>query len=491
VPDLWRAVLIGPLRFIAPLIGYAIVYPLLLNSASLSVVGLWALLATIQSAALLADIGFTQTITLQLTRPEHSARRNAARAFFTVHLAFSALGLISATTLAALFAFFFGYRNGTYGLVGMATATALATVGAALQLKSRVDAAVLAAHDENAWVQFTTGWTSLLTYVPATLGVLLNYPLEGFGIGIALSGCTLYLLSTRRARRWIAHESAGNFGSTEWLRELGSLIKTGRHFYAIGAGLVIRVPISRFLLAAVAGLEAVGMFDIAMRVTQAIRDGIAVGFSALLPSFSRLTLQEDIEEIANLIKLSLLVLLPIGGLALGGLLVCGHAVVTTWLGQPPNDLWLCIKVLAVWQFITLVNVPYWFLLQASGNERLAALSIWLHTGLLVAAAALVPIDNAVDFSVYWTISAIATQLFIYASVEVKLKLLKRTMYLRPVIAAILLSVLTLGAGWLVDSFNGEPAKYWPTMLTFVGFAALLQWLFWRIGFLGIISGLRG
>ena len=69
--------------------------------------------------------------------------------------------------------------------------------------------------------------------------------------------------------------------------------------------------------------------------------------------------------------------------------------------------------------------PFWYLLQASHHEKIAAIAIWAHTisVLLLLPLVFIGINISLDqLLIYWTITALLTQVLIYFFVESKLSM---------------------------------------------------------------------
>jgi O-antigen/teichoic acid export membrane protein len=114
-----------------------------------------------------------------------------------------------------------------------------------------------------------------------------------------------------------------------------------------------------------------------------------------------------------------------GAISLGTFWVLADHLISLWLGEIPQHAVLATRTLIIWNLITLFNVPFFFLLKAASEEKVLSLAIWLHTSLLLL---MIPIAIIIDVSlfgmlVYWTVSSLFTQLYIYYQVHHKLCLL--------------------------------------------------------------------
>jgi hypothetical protein len=106
-----------------------------------------------------------------------------------------------------------------------------------------------------------------------------------------------------------------------------------------------------------------------------------------------------------------------------------------------------------------MNVPFWYLLQASHHEKIAAIAIWVHTVsvLLLIPLAFTGINVSLDqLLIYWTITSLLTQVFIYYFAESKLSMFWIVFKNRRLIIVFFTSILFFAAillAGLVISFK--------------------------------------
>ena len=227
--------------------------------------------------------------------------------------------------------------------------------------------------------------------------------------------------------------------------------------------MLIRQPVVRYVVAISLGLSATGVFDIAMRVTTTLREIAANGFSTLFPFFSYFYRRNDKRKIINVIRTSLIILIPVGFISTIIFIFYSEFIYSIWLKEIPPGAVLATIVLAIWQLITLINVPFWHLLLASHNEKIAAISIWAHTLsiLLIIPLKLIGVEFALySLLIYWTATSLLTQLLIYISVERKLSLLWIVFKSKQIISIIIINViyfiLTMFTGRLIETEIGIP-----------------------------------
>jgi O-antigen/teichoic acid export membrane protein len=370
-----------------------------------------------------------------------------------------------------------------YSKNALAISVVLLLIGAFIQLAGKLDAAILSARHDNYFVQSVMTISPVLTYSAAIIGTLLKRPIEGLAIGTVLTG--IATVSVYRFRLFHHHsewiDSKNTLSSGDSVKRFFSLTRRGWHLYSCSVGMMIRGPIYRLVIVSVVGLQAAAVFDIAMRLTQAVRGVIATGFSVLFPSFAFLSRSGERVKTIELIQISLMVLLTLGSLSLGLLMGAIRPILSVWLGDYPPDLVPSTRILAIWHIITLANVPFWYLLQATHNESVAALSIWAHTFAIILVIPFSSVFNisVVDLMVYWTVTSVLTQGLIYYYVQKKLGLLWQTV-LNPRIIILLLVVITYSSSsyWISSRVTDmqEMALYFsPTTATLVVITALVVW----------------
>ncbi|MEX2621052.1 MAG: hypothetical protein WD250_12640 [Egibacteraceae bacterium] len=482
--DIGKSVLLGPLRLAVPSLGYLALYPLLLRRYGVEVVGLWGLISALSTVIAVADIGFSQLLRREVNpRTDHSTLRerradhSCAQGLYLLLLAagFVVLLLSSPAISDAV--------KGVYPAPALVGALLVLMAASALQLILQLDDAVLSGLQDAAFTHGVRALTPILMVAGALGGALTGVPIEGLSAGTFVANAVGLALLRRRLHRhhpqWAAAETALSRG--EWVRQTARTARRGWHFYSIAIGSLVREPLARVIVAFMLGLPGVAVWDVAMRVTRVARDLITAGLTVLYPSLASLSQARDRAEMVRLMQLTLILVAIVGGSSLGLLIgTAGLAIPllfpTLGQGAPTTT-----QVLAIWNLITLLNVPFWYALQATGFERHAAWSVWAHTaslGLLVILAA--PFSfTVVSVALYWTVSAVVTQVLIFGQVHRQLGLFW------PVLRAASVRGSLVGSVVLVaGAFLARPAarllEHWgaPTTAATVAYLALLFGLFW-------------
>ena len=425
--DISFTVLAGPLKFIVPLISYAFLYPLLLSRFGPELLGLWSLLYSIVALIGAGDIGFSQILTREAGQGRtESELKNSYKDYVATNRSYHLITALLVLLFLVFKEYFAAKVEGLYASSGFTLAVVLVITGSMIQLGGKLDAAILAARQDNFFVQLTWSLAPVFVFIPSVIGVFFQKPLEGLGLGICLSGLLVRCICGRRLRHrhpvWSSC-SCSCSPRDSWRRTI-DLCRRGGHFYMLSLGMMLRGPIVRFIIASSIGLAAVAVFEIGLRLTQTMRDCIANGFGVLYPSFGYFFRKGDTAQIIETSRLSIMTLVPLGTLALSMIICFAELIFTWWLPEIPAQLVRATLILSAWQLITLFNVPFWYILQAAGLEKIASWSVWIHTLCICALfplATLFKLD-IVDFCLYWTLSSLATQVMIYYTIEKRLSL---------------------------------------------------------------------
>jgi O-antigen/teichoic acid export membrane protein len=467
--DLKLSVLSGPLTTIIPILSYAFLYPIILLRTNIEVLGLWSLYVTTASFFTVADFGFSQHFIREATQEKTSDELATIKLeLFSARRFYFILGVIIILTILALNEVLFKSTEKIYPSSGLLFSALVIVLGAIILLISSLDSAILSARADNYFVRLIRSISPLFTYGMAVTGALLSYPIEGFAIGFLISN--IFLVVVYQLRLKVKHKDWHGINISVSINESLSSIrlmlqKTWR-LYSVSIGMLIRQPIVRYVIAITLGLSSAGAFDIAMRVTTAIRDLVAAGFNPLYPSLSYFYKKNERDKIIRVIRISLFILIPFGVISTVLLISYAEILYKFWLKEIPPETLSATFILMVWQFMTLINLPFWHLLLASHNEKIAAISIWVHT---VSILLIIPFEalgihfTVYSLLVYWTSTAILTQFLIYYFVEKKMSLFNVIFKNKQMIVIIVINIFYLiivgifsklfRGIWIIEEFN--------------------------------------
>lgn len=420
--DLKLSYLVAPLRFIAPILGYLALYPIILEKHGLEVLGLWGLLAAIPQALESMDMGFSLILTRDVGGQDVQQLQKVYRKYRASQKVLG-LMLLMIAILASCLAYFGNLPGTAYQPSAVREALLLMVIAVAVQRFASLDRAILNGRGDNYFVHFTGTVTPVLFFSISIMGAWFGFPLQFLAIGYIttnLANWWFYRVRIRnRHSEW--HKLTAHPGSPVRVPEIVSLLREGGYLYAASLGMLLRDPILRFSVGALLGLESVAMYEIAMRIGRTGRDIVASGFSALFPSFAVLMRKGSSREIELVTRESLFLLIAMGGSLLGAVYILAPWIFDVWLGKSDSELVSATRIVCTWSAITLCNMPFWYQLIAGHRERDAARAIWLHTLSVLALFPLVWLTTyAPDLSavlLYWLAGSVATQILIFVNAQ--------------------------------------------------------------------------
>ncbi|NNG27571.1 MAG: oligosaccharide flippase family protein, partial [Ignavibacteriaceae bacterium] len=424
-----------------------------------------SLYVTTVSFFTVADIGFSQHFMREAgaDRDEETLIK-LKKELLSAKRFYLMLGLFGMAIVFLLKNSLFTSSENIYSSSALFYSALILVIGTIIQLVSSLDAAILSARADNYFVKLVRSVSPIFTYSIAIIGAVFIAPIEGFAAGFLLANSFLLFVYYKRIKKKHSTWSRINITLTlkETMARLKELFKEGWQLYSVSLGMILRQPIIRYVIAIIMGLPAVGIFDIAMRVTTTSRDVITSGFASLYPSFSYFYRNKEQGKLIEIITISLMLLIPVGAVSLVILVFFPEFIYGLWLGDFPGGIISATIILAVWQFITILNVPFWYLLQAAHHEKIAAIAVWVHTVSvlilipLAFAGISIPLDQLL---IYWTLTALLTQFLIYFFTESKLTMFWVVFKNKRLLIVLLLSILFFAAN-LIAGFviSFKPAE---------------------------------
>ena len=451
--DAGVSVLLGPLRLAVSTLGTLLLLRIVLIRAGMEVVGLWSALNIMTSFILLLDVGFSQVLSREIhvdDNSDQSARNMLNKQFVgkTYWMLFWILVLPATLVFAWLM------PSIPYNHVCFAVSLVLIAWGAVFQLQWKLDASVLSALQENSRVQTVGMLGMILSLAVAIAGACLDMPIEGFALGSFLASGMVWWLLRRRvtSRGWTSTMPKPQMRET--LKTTFRLARAGGYFYSISIGSVLREPCFRLIIASLLGVKALGAYAIGFRASVATRDCVAGGFQVLYPALASLHRAGNRKDIESLQVCSMVFLITIGSVALGCVYGFAEPILLVLLGSLPEGVVSATRILLLWNLITLFNIPFDYLLHATGHERDSATSLWVHT---LAILILCPLGIFLQFDltsllVYWTVTSLATQLIIFYYVQKKLNGFWPIVKMPPVLIILLLALFywVIVLGWVAQ-----------------------------------------
>ena len=418
--DLKRSFVAGPLKIFFTLVGYVFLYPIILNQSGPKVLGLWSLLAAMPVVLNNFDIGFSLILMRDVGRAENEQQLKDA--YFDYIVARKTyIWIIILLLFLSVFIYSFLDLTTVYNSFGFSFALTFTIFALGLQLIGRLYAAILSGSGHTYYTQIIEAIVPMIIVMGSLLGAIFLIPLEGYSVGLLVASIIRIVVLRRKIKRNLPYWPAMpiNWTLLEYIKHLLFLIKRGWHLYSSSLGIMIREPILRYTVASLFGLEIAGLYDIAIRVSRTGREIVASGFLSLYPIFSHYIARNKQKEVLKTSIISLVLLMISGGLSLSLLLILNEFIFNIWLGEFSAFLVKITGILIIWNGITLLNVPFWYLLQAGGFEKKSAIAIWLHSILTIM---LIPLAIHYNFNVtevltLWVFFSLFTQVMIFYYVE--------------------------------------------------------------------------
>jgi len=458
--DLAVSHVLGPVRILLPAIALFITYPILLHRNGLAVLGVWSVLSTVVTYTSLLDIGFTSALTRAMAEGNRGVSISRVAAW---RISASVIYLIGGALLCLVASV--GLIVIPLHSVGVLRREILASVlllvlAAVCQLLAKLELTVFRAHHQTYVEQWSMSVATTVTYLVGLIGAFLFHPVFFLAAGCLFANASLYTWVRWAARRRF-HAFFAELRATHPRMSLAAvrdLIEHGKHFFSLSLVFVIREPVFRLLIAWELGANVVGAYDIANRVPMLIRELGASGSVALFAGLSRLEPAAHPGEVLELLQSAFFYLFAIGGTGLAGFAVWRDTLFALWLGKVAiPGLSHYALLTALWWAITLINVPFFWLLQAWHREKSLGLSVWLHTILLFVAVFLVP-DLARDLTsmlTLWIVTGLGTQLIIFWVAELDSGMTSRVLLDHRVLGyAVCAALITAGSVWLGGHLSG-------------------------------------
>ncbi|MFY0312723.1 lipopolysaccharide biosynthesis protein [Leisingera sp. D0M16] len=329
----------------------------------LNLVGAWSFLNAVLLLVMLAEFGITNALTYRIGRDGLEAAAPVLRLL---------LHLLAA--LAILFA------AGAYWLApDWGLALALTVLAGMLQLGSDWLIAIRMGHHEQYWFNVKTVLRVVLQ-TAAALGFYHAAPDHAptaFALALLVSRGAEFLLSRFMTRREFALRGPR--------AELAQISKLTKGFGLLSVAQRGLDPLSRLLIAALAGAEALGVFTIAWRVSAVVNQSVSEALRVLLPGLAAMRTAEDQDRVCRLMRDSVAGQLVLVGAAMLAIAIHADLLFRTWLGQSDETLVAVLRIFLIGGAGAAVTTPFFWASQAFGQvtpmARLNLLQVAATLGL--------------------------------------------------------------------------------------------------------------
>lgn len=351
----------------------------------LELVGAWSFLNAVLLLVMLAEFGITNALTYRIGRDGLEAAAPLLRRLLHGLATLAVLALLSAA--------------GAYWLApGWGLALALTVLAGMLQLGSDWLIAIRMGQHEQYWFNVKT----VLRVVVQTAVALGFYHAASdhapvaFALALLLSRGAEFVLSRILTRRafMLGGPRAALAQVSELTRGFGLLSVAQR-------GLD---PLSRLVIAALAGSEALGIFTIGWRVSAVVNQSVSEALRVLLPGLAAMRSAENQDRVCRLMRDSVAGQLVLLGAAMLAIAIHADLLFRTWLGQSDGTLVAVLRIFLIGGAGAAVTTPFFWAAQAFGHVTPLA-----RLNLLQVAATL-----GLGAAVLWTVPEILGFVTVYA-----------------------------------------------------------------------------
>ncbi len=420
--DIRRSSLFGPIQVLLNTLSYVLLYPIIIRVSGLDVLGLWSLLVSISLYISLTDVGFSITITRKLSAVVDEGGLNevvddyrVARIFY--YLLVGGLAVIWVTIQYWVV----DSSLQVYSAEALRLSILLLIIGTGIQLVAQLDMATLVGFHQTYYAKKIETVVPAVRLVVGIYAAMIGRPLEGLAIALIVANFVkIPLFRMRRLSEcptWGTDNTDLSFAMV--YRRLIKMISDGRHIYVISLGSLLREPIFRVVVTLTLGLSAAGVYDVAKRIPDLLRNLLVGGAQSFLPAYGHLLKNGMKSEVEQITKIIVRYLTLSGAILLGAYFLLAEAIISFWLPGVNDQMVYGSRIMCVWASITLVNVPYWYLLQAAHMEKNVAWSMWAHTASILL---LVPICLNFEMMlsemlIFWCVTSVLAQGVLYYHVQ--------------------------------------------------------------------------
>lgn len=235
-----------------------------------------------------------------------------------------------------------------------------------------------------------------------------------------------------------------------------------RLFGLSASGLMVRLSgmavsqIDKFLLAYFAGLRWVTFYDLAFGFVTQIRSLPGVVFAPFVPMASDLAARHDRASIETLFARGLRYLNACGLPLYAFAVVFAPAIVTVWLGEGYAPVAWAIQLMAVGNYVSLLNGPPYMISVGLGQPRLGVRFSIVLTGLtIVLSPVLIPVFGYAGAVWSYVAAASIAAVYLLWNFHRENQIPAGVIYVTTVVVPVLLmAALALGVRSLFEFFNG-------------------------------------
>jgi O-antigen/teichoic acid export membrane protein len=423
--NLRLSVLFGPLRMLVPAILNVILYALLVRFGGFQLVGTWATIQLVLYYLGVLDLGFGKLIQQQIASGNTSKIRLEEK-YRLLILFYLCSGLV-----LVLLCYYLGdYLLGISNMFGrwQTALMLIIVICAILAILCNLQSSILIGNHKLFFVQGIELLQAIMSFVIAIIGLYLGFPIGGLLIGLLLSLLTRMIITSILIYRynpgyfWLLPRF-GNYASVL------DLLRKGENFFLLFIADYFRYPLVRLIVLLSLGTTALGIYDVANKIPQMLRDAFGSGLSAIFPAFSSWYSKKDSNVALSALQRVLVYISTTSVLFLGIYYALSPYVIKYWIGTSINEIVLVSRILTVWWLVSSYMIPYWWAALGLGLVKLCSMLYWMHVALIII---LWTVGINLDFSVSdyaWmlVVSGTIMQITFFFYLEKKTHLLSATL----------------------------------------------------------------
>jgi O-antigen/teichoic acid export membrane protein len=380
--DFRQTVLSGGLRVAFPLACWIYIARHIVQQHSVQLLGVWGLLASIVALAGSLGSGFESYFRrtgLPALPPD--ARKDVMHEMCAAVWLTNRLVVLVGAVLLAL-APWLAEKNSAYiGQPELLSAILMLWLGAALGLRNQLAGSLLTSLGQTHRCRQAELIASLGFNGIALLATRTDYLLAGLALGRLLeSGLLHFLLRYHLRPTGLLSELKSSPATST--RSRRQIIRKVAPFFLFSLAVQSRHTFMTVSINSVFGFAMGGSWDLAMRISSAIRNVSGVATSSLHSSFATQYRSGDMAGLRRLLMTAFAVSLLIG---LPALLVIRWRtpMLELWLDTVPANLELVLPAVMAWTAFNVLLSPFVIFLLSTGRERLCLTNSWSVFGLSV------------------------------------------------------------------------------------------------------------
>lgn len=381
------SVFLGPIRMLIPALLNLILYALLIKSGGIELIGFWASIQLILFYVGAFDLGFGKLIQQEIATGSMSSTvlENHFRTLIGLYLLSGLILLCIVLCCVNRCQDMLGdYGPKGYGISASGLLIAV-IISAVLTMVCNLQSAILIGNHKLYYVQSMEILQSVTHFVVSVIGAVLGFPVHGLVTGLFLSAlgrtaATSFILYRHHPHHfWLGPRFAN-------IVSVIRLARRAKFFSLLYMTEYFRYPLVRLIVLSTLGTVALGVYDIANKIPQMLRDAFGSGLSAMFPAFSSWKSSKTDSSVRAL-RMSLVYISMTSVLLLGLYYAFCSQILSFWIGSRSclEEIHDVTRVLTAWWLISSYMIPYWWAALGSGFVKFCSVLYCCHVVVLIAA----------------------------------------------------------------------------------------------------------